>query len=80
MCLGLTNGHTAPLTAASWLARIMVTTAKSKSGRGIVPPAAIDTGVERSSHEGLQPRLGQSTCPLPQMYKSRQLDLGERGR
>ena len=34
MCLGLTNCHTAPLTAASWLARIMVTTAKSKSREG----------------------------------------------
>lgn len=48
-----------------------------------MPPAAINTGVDRNGHEGLQPRLGQSTCPLPlppQMYKSRQLDLGERGR
>lgn len=43
--------------------------------------AAINTGVDRNGHEGLQPRLGQSTCPPPpQMYKSRQLDLGERGR
>lgn len=77
----LSHSPPPPPPAASWLARIMVTTVKFKSREGNHASSSLEwAGVDRSSHEGLQPRLGQSICPLTQMYKSRQLDWGERGR